>query len=65
MCGSQCGDVDSERRFGGTVRPMVVVLAEKKAEYYYPRPCDADDVPPEDNRPSERAGVDLGPSGSR
>ena len=46
MCGSQCGDVDSERRFGGTVRPMVVVLAEKKAEYYDPRPYDADDDVP-------------------
>lgn len=33
MYGSQCGDVDGERRFGGTVRPMVVVLAKKKAEY--------------------------------
>ena len=52
-CASQCGDVDGERRFDGTVRPVVVVLAETKEEYN----DDADRIR-DDHRPSRcRRGV--------
>lgn len=63
-CASQCGDVDGERRFDGTVRPVVVVLAETKEEYYLRVNDDADRIR-DDDRPSRcRRGV-MHPAGHR
>lgn len=62
-CASQCGDVDGERRFDGTVRPVVVVLAETKEEYYL-RSNDAERIR-EDDRPSRCNRGVISPVGPR
>lgn len=61
---SQCGDVDGERRFDGTVRPVVVVLAETKEEYYLRADDDADRIR-EDDRPSRCGRGVMRPPGHR
>lgn len=62
-CASQCGDVDGERRFDGTVRPVVVVLAETKEEYYLR--ANNDGRIREDDRPSRCGRCVMRPPGHR
>lgn len=62
-CASQCGDVDGERRFDGTVRPVVVVLAETKEEYYLR--ANDDGRIREDDRPSRCGRCVMRPPGHR